>query len=75
MSTYIFDTHVFCDGAKNQTLYFWYSEQVWNGYVKDFGIDGSFNTTKIKKRKEIPQEYAAISKSVAAILDQSPAPS
>jgi penicillin amidase len=22
MSTYIFDTHVFCDGAKNQTLYF-----------------------------------------------------
>ncbi len=41
-------------------------------YVKDFGIDGSFNTTKIKNAKEIPQEYAAISKSVAAILDQSP---
>jgi penicillin amidase len=38
---------------------------------KDFGIDGSFNTTKIKTLK-IPQEYAAISKSVAAILDQSP---
>jgi penicillin amidase len=33
---------------------------------------GSFNTTKIKNAKEIPQEYAAISKSVAAILDQSP---
>jgi penicillin amidase len=38
----------------------------------NFGIDGSFNTTKIKNAKEIPQEYAAISKSVAAILDQSP---
>ena len=40
-------------------------------YVKDFGIDGSFNTTKIKNAKEIPQEYAAISKSVASLLEKS----
>ena len=41
-------------------------------YLKDFGIDGSFNTTKIKNAKDRPQEYAAISKSVAQLLAQSP---
>ncbi|TDE55569.1 penicillin acylase family protein [Flavobacterium sp. GT3P67] len=41
-------------------------------YLKDFGIDGSFNTTQIKNAKETPQEYSAISKSVALLLDQSP---
>jgi penicillin amidase len=37
-------------------------------YLKDFGIDGSFNTTKIKNAKDRPQEYAAISKSVASLF-------
>nr|WP_315233797.1 penicillin acylase family protein [uncultured Flavobacterium sp.] len=41
-------------------------------YLKDFGIDGSFNTTRIKNAKETSQEYIAISKSVASILEQSP---
>jgi penicillin amidase len=41
-------------------------------YLKDFGIDGSFNTTRIKNAKETTQEYSAISKSVALILEQSP---
>ncbi len=41
-------------------------------YIKDFGLDGSFNTTKIKNAKERPQEYAAISKSVASLLEKSP---
>jgi penicillin amidase len=41
-------------------------------YLKDFGIDGSFNTTRIKNAKESSQEYIAISKSMASILDQSP---
>ncbi|MGO4905579.1 penicillin acylase family protein [Flavobacterium sp. W20_MBD1_R3] len=43
-------------------------------YLKDFGIDGSFNTTKIKNAKHRPQEYAAIAKAVASLLDQSPIP-
>ncbi len=43
-------------------------------YLKDFGIDSSFNTTRIKNAKEKPQEYSAISKSIAALLDQSPIP-
>ena len=43
-------------------------------YLKDFGIDGSFNTTRIKNAKENPQEFIAISKSIASILDQSPIP-
>ena len=41
-------------------------------YLKDFGLDSSFNTIKIKNAKERPQEYAAIAKSVAALLKQSP---
>ena len=41
-------------------------------YLKDFGLDGSFNTTKIKNFKDRPQEYAAISKSVASLLEKSP---
>ncbi|MFV8346078.1 penicillin acylase family protein [Flavobacterium sp. ZB4P13] len=41
-------------------------------YLKDFGIDGSFNTTRIKNAKETSQEYIAISKSVASLLEQSP---
>ncbi|TRX42299.1 penicillin acylase family protein [Flavobacterium restrictum] len=43
-------------------------------YLKDFGIDSSFNTTRIKNASENPTEYAAIAKSVAALLDQSPTP-
>jgi penicillin amidase len=41
-------------------------------YLKDFGIDGSFNTTQIKISKEKTQEYGAIAKSIASLLDQSP---
>ncbi|TRX02377.1 penicillin acylase family protein [Flavobacterium gawalongense] len=43
-------------------------------YLKDFGIDGSFNTTRIKNAKETPQEYIDIAKSIASLLDQSPIP-
>ncbi|MFV5684710.1 penicillin acylase family protein [Flavobacterium sp. GB2R13] len=43
-------------------------------YLKDFGIDGSFNTTRIKNAKEKPQEYITIAKSIASLLDQSPIP-
>lgn len=43
-------------------------------YLKDFGIDGSFNTTRIKNAKESPQEYSVIAKSIASLLDQSPIP-
>jgi penicillin amidase len=41
-------------------------------YLKDFGIDGSFNTTQIKISKQKTQEYDAIAKSIALLLDQSP---
>ncbi|WP_264566551.1 penicillin acylase family protein [Flavobacterium sp. N3904] len=41
-------------------------------YLKDFGIDGSFNTTRIRIAKQKSQEYTAISKSIASLLDQSP---
>ena len=41
-------------------------------YLKEFGLDSSLNTTKIKNAKGNVQEYAAISKSISAILDQSP---
>ena len=43
-------------------------------YLKDFGLDGSFNTIRIKNAQEKPQEYVAIAKSIASLLDQSPIP-
>jgi penicillin amidase len=43
-------------------------------YLKDFGIDGSFNTTQIKNAKESSQQYSVIAKAVASLLDQSPIP-
>lgn len=44
-------------------------------YIKDLGLDGVFNTVKIRNaNKNSPEEYLAISKSVAALLDKSPIP-
>jgi penicillin amidase len=43
-------------------------------YLKDFGLDGELNTTINKNAKEKPQEFLAMSKSVAALLDNSPIP-
>lgn len=43
-------------------------------YLKDLGLDGDFNTLKIKNAKEKPQEFLAISKEIAALLDASPIP-
>nr|WP_254423280.1 penicillin acylase family protein [Flavobacterium sp. A45] len=41
-------------------------------YLKDFGIEGEFNATKIKISKQKTQEYSAIAQSIASLLDQSP---
>jgi len=41
-------------------------------YLKDFGLDGSFNATRIKNAKQKTQEYEGIAKSIASLLDQSP---
>jgi penicillin amidase len=43
-------------------------------YLKDFGIDSAFNTTRIKNAKNNPDEYIAISKSIASLLERSPIP-
>ncbi|MCR4033031.1 MULTISPECIES: penicillin acylase family protein [Flavobacterium] len=43
-------------------------------YLKDLGINGEFNNTKIKISKENLGEYTEISKSISAMLDQSPIP-
>lgn len=43
-------------------------------YLKDLGIEGEFNTTRIKISKEKSEEYTEISKSITAMLDQSPIP-
>jgi len=43
-------------------------------YLKDLRIEGEFNTTQIRSSKENIEEYTAISKSVAALLDKSPIP-
>jgi penicillin amidase len=41
-------------------------------YLKDFGVDGSFNATRIKNAKQKTQEYEEIAISIASLLDQSP---
>lgn len=43
-------------------------------YLKDLGLDSTFNTLQIKNAKEKPQEFTAISKAVALLLDNSPIP-
>ncbi len=43
-------------------------------YLKDLGIEGEFNTTRIKISKQKTEEYTEISKSITAMLDQSPIP-
>ena len=43
-------------------------------YLTDFGIDGAFATTQLKSFTGKSRSYAEIATSIAAILDQSPAP-
>jgi penicillin amidase len=43
-------------------------------YLKDFGIQGEFNAKQLKSYKGDLKEYSAISKSVTALLEQSPVP-
>ncbi|CAM2932898.1 penicillin amidase [Flavobacterium succinicans] len=49
-------------------------DQLGPEYLKDFGLDGSLGTTRIKNAKVDTKEYSAIAKSVTALLDQSPIP-
>ncbi len=49
-------------------------EQYGMDYLKDFGIDGSLNTTQLKTYKGKPNDYTEISKSVANLMENSPAP-
>ncbi|OOV27007.1 penicillin acylase family protein [Flavobacterium sp. LM5] len=49
-------------------------DQLGAEYLKDFGLDGSLGTTRIKNAKVDTKEYSAIAKSVTALLDQSPIP-
>ncbi len=43
-------------------------------YLKDFGLDGSLGTTQLKNYKGEVTDYAEISKSLTALLDNSPIP-
>jgi penicillin amidase len=44
------------------------------GYLKDFGLEGEFNSTQIKNSKQAQNDYTSIAKSIASLLDQSPIP-
>ena len=43
-------------------------------YLKDFGLDGSLSTTQLKSFKGTTTHYAEISKSISAVLEQTPMP-
>ena len=44
-------------------------------YLKDFGLEGSLGTEKLKSFKGKSNQYSEISKSIASLLDASPVPS
>lgn len=46
--------------------------QLGEEYLLDFGLNGEWNTVKIKNYTKTTEAYAAISKSVASIMDLSP---
>ncbi len=43
-------------------------------YLKDFGIDGALGSKQLKSYKTKTEDYIAVSKSVATLLDDSPIP-
>ncbi len=43
-------------------------------YLKDFGIDGSLNTSQLKSFNGKSEEYSQISKSITSLLNVSPVP-
>ena len=43
-------------------------------YLKDFGLDGSLNTTQLKSFEGKSKEYSAISKAFTALLEVAPIP-
>ncbi len=45
-----------------------------DAYLEDFGLDGSLSTTQLKSFKGTPTHYAEISKSISAVLNQTPMP-
>ena len=45
-----------------------------DAYLKDFGLDGSLSATQLKSFKGTETHYAAISKSISAVLNQTPMP-
>lgn len=49
-------------------------DQLGEEYLKDFGLDGSLNATRIKSSKVNAVDYTTIAKSVASLLEQSPIP-
>jgi penicillin G amidase len=48
--------------------------QFGNDYLKDLGVDYSLNNTRLQTSKKQIQEYSEISKSITALLENSPAP-
>jgi penicillin amidase len=45
-----------------------------DNYLKDFGLDGTLSTTQLKSFKSKTTNYAQISKSISALLNQTPMP-
>ena len=64
----------FAMGQKTDPLLTGIRDKLGMGYLKDFGIDGSFNKTRITSFKQKSKEYSSISKSIAQIIGESPVP-
>ena len=49
-------------------------DQLGTEYLKDFGLDGALNTTRMKSANGKVKDFSAIATSVTALLEQSPIP-
>lgn len=49
-------------------------DQLGAGYLKDFGLDGTGNTTQLKSFKGKSKDYAVMASAVASLLDAAPVP-
>jgi len=73
-NTYGFMSFSFAMAQKTDPLLTDIRNQFGDEYLKDLGVDYSLNPTRLKISKEQTQQYVEISKSITALLENSPVP-
>jgi len=74
MNTFGYMSFSFAMAQKTDPLLSDLRNKLGDEYLKELGVDYSYNTLKIKTTPQQNQQYVAISKAVADLLDASPVP-